>query len=436
MVPNKTEPIVSAGALLRLDPKTGEIVERGYTVVVQEGPAGPAAGRAVPLTGPLVVGSDPDCDLVLGDGTISRRHLELVPRPDGVALRDLESTNGVYVGGVRVTEALVEREAVLTVGRTKLRIAFAEHAVPLGDATAFGELVGRSEAMRHLFRVLTQVAPASSNVVLQGETGTGKEVIARSIHAASRRRLGPFVVFDCAAVAPTLIESELFGHARGAFTGAMTARPGAFELANGGTIFLDEIGELPLDMQPRLLRVLEAGTIKRVGESGYRRIDARVVAATHRDLAAEVSAGRFRSDLFYRLSVMIVRIPPLRERLSDLPLLVEHFARKLGRAPDEIPPHVVASFAARAWPGNVRELRNEVERALVLPDGGLPPPASVPAPSVTGQGDDPRRARVLDALARRAGNQTLAAQDLGISRRTLLNWLDELAVPRPRKGAS
>ena len=429
----KTEPMALGGALLRFDPRTGVVSERNYAMTVLEGPD---AGKVVALSSSLIVVTDPDCGLVLTDTTISRRHLELSPRPDGVALRDLESTNGVYTGGVRVTEALVEGDTVLSLGRTKIRIAFADRDLPLdgGVAGGFGELVGRSPAMKALYRVLSYAAPASSNVVLQGETGTGKDVIARSIHAASPRSRGPFVVFDCAAVAPTLIESELFGHARGAFTGARAARAGAFELANGGSVFLDEIGELPLDMQPRLLRVLEAGTVKRVGETGYRRVDVRVIAASHRDLAAEVASGRFRSDLFYRLSVMLVKVPALRERLEDLPLLVEHFVRKLGRPPSAFPAHVLTRFAARDWPGNVRELRNEVERTLVIPEG-LVGHAAPPASAPTGPSED-RKARVLEALSRRAGNQTLTAQDLGISRRTLLNWLDELGVPRPRKGSS
>jgi transcriptional regulator with GAF, ATPase, and Fis domain len=429
----KTEPIAPRGALLRFDARSGVLSERGYTVTVLEGPD---AGRSLALAGPAVVGSDEACDLVLRDGAVSRRHVELTPRPDGVALRDLESTNGVHVAGVRVSDALVEGETVLVVGRTKLRIAFAERDLPLseGGVSAFGNLVGRSAAMQHLFRVLQRVASASSNVVLHGETGTGKDVIARAIHDASERRLGPFVVLDCGAVAPALVESELFGHARGAFTGALAARAGAFELADGGTIFLDEIGELPLELQPRLLRALEASTIKRVGETAYRRVDVRVVAASHRDLAAEVTSGRFRSDLFYRLSVMLVRVPPLRERGEDIPLLVEHFVRTLGREVAELPPGTIERFSCHPWPGNVRELRNEIERALVM--RGDVGPTAPPRGAAAGADAPDRRGRVLDALGRRAGNQTLAAQDLGISRRTLLNWLDELGIPRPRKGAS
>jgi DNA-binding NtrC family response regulator len=432
---NKTEPIAPSGELLRLDPETGQLCAREYTITIVDGPD---AGRALALTRAIVVGSDPGCELALSDGTVSRHHLELEPRPDGVAVRDLDSTNGVHLGGARVQHAIVEADAVVGVGRTKLRIAFAERALAIegGEMSRFGELVGKSASMQALFRTLDRVAPAHSNVVIVGETGTGKDVIARSLHAASPRRAAPFVVFDCAAVAPTLIESELFGHAKGAFTGAHAARRGAFEQANGGTIFLDEIGDLPLEMQPRLLRVLEAGTVKRVGESAYRRVDVRVIAATHHDLAADVASQRFRSDLFYRLSVMLVRVPPLRARLDDLPLLVRHFVAELGRLPSDFPEHALTRFESYAWPGNVRELKNEVERALLLPANAGANVDAAP-PSATSEGTSPldaRHARILDALARRAGNQKLAAEDLGISRRTLLNWLDEHGIARPRKG--
>jgi DNA-binding NtrC family response regulator len=299
--------------------------------------------------------------------------------------------------------------------------------------------------MQQLRRLLARIAPAQPNVVILGETGTGKDVIARAIHRKSSRSAEPFIVFDCASVAPTLIESELFGHARGAFTGALSTRVGAFEQADGGTIFLDEIGDLPQDVQPKLLRVLENGTIKRVGESAYRRVDVRVIAATHRDLAVEVREGRFRSDLFYRLSVMVVRVPALRERLQDVPLLARHFARELGHRPDAIREQDMSALCAHSWPGNVRELRNEVERLLVMPEASsrtsvLPPPSGLSegmsVPAAKREAFEARRVRIVEALARRAGNQKLAAQDLGVSRRTLLNWLDEHGFPRPRKGSS
>ena len=339
---------------------------------------------------------------------------------------------------------LQRSDAVVSLGRTKLQIVAREHdAVLRRDGVAqLGGLIGRSQAMQDLFRMLERVAPTHASVLLLGETGTGKEVIARAIHDASPRRNGPFVVVDCGAVSPSLIDSELFGHVRGAFTGAHAARTGAFEQANGGTIFLDEIGDLPLDVQPKLLRVLEAGTVKRVGDTGYRRVDVRVVAATHRDVPADVVAGRFRQDLFYRLSVIVVRVPPLRERREDIPSFVRHFAMKLGRSGAELGEGQLRRFSEHPWPGNVRELKNEVERALVLPGdveplrSSSPPPSTRPTAGPEADVFEARRLRIIDALSRRAGNQTLAARDLGISRRTLLNWLDEHGFPRPRKGAT
>ncbi len=437
----KTEPIAPAGELLRLDPTTGALRARDYTVSVV---AGPDAGRTVPVTERLVVGTHADSGLVLTDTTVSRFHLELTPRGDGVALRDLESRNGVYVGGARVQDALIESDSTVSLGRTKLAITLAEHdlAIEPKELTAFGGMVGRSAAMQSLFRVLERIAPTQVNVLVLGETGTGKELIARAIHDASLRSSGPFVVFDCGAVAENLVESELFGHVKGAFTGAMNARAGAFEEANGGTIFLDEIGDLPLAMQPKLLRVLEAGTVKRVGETGYRHVDVRVVAATHHDLGALVQTGRFRADLFYRLSVIVVRVPALRDRPEDIPLLVRHFVERAGRSTAELGEHDLRRLYEHPFPGNVRELRNEVERALVLPVAPAPVSASVPPPSrpvgsaLSAEAFEARGRRVALALSRRAGNQTLAAQDLGISRRTLLNWLDEHQIPRPRKGST
>jgi transcriptional regulator with PAS, ATPase and Fis domain len=286
---------------------------------------------------------------------------------DGVQVIDLKSSNGTFISGNRVERMVVRREGTLTVGRTSLRISVFEET--LGQAntqrTTFGRAIGISEGMRRLFGLLERVAPTRSTVLLLGETGTGKELLAEGVHLESPRREGPFVVVDCGAVAPTLFESELFGHVKGAFTGAHTARKGAFEEAHGGTIFLDEIGELPLDLQPKLLRALERGTIRPVGDDTERNVDVRVVAATHRNLLAEVEAGRFRRDLYFRLAVVVARVPPLRERLDDLPVLVEALLKQLQRDDVSLPPSLFDRFRAHSWPGNVRELRNVLERALV-----------------------------------------------------------------------
>jgi two-component system nitrogen regulation response regulator GlnG len=324
-------------------------------------------GRELVLQrGTYFVGKAEGCDLVLSDGAVSRRHLELAVLADGILVRDLGSKNGSFLRGARFSEVTVGVGAVITVGESDLRLT-GERAphLPPSSAAAFGGLVGRSLAMRELFAVLERVAASDAPVLIEGETGTGKELCAQSIHAASGRAAGPLTICDLGATTPSLIESELFGHVRGAFTGADQDRPGAFTTAGGGTLFLDEVGELDASLQPRLLRALERHQIKPLGASEYVEVDARVIAATNRKLDAEVQAGRFRADLFYRLTVLRVRIPPLRDRKDDLPLLVERF---LG----ELAPGVTVGREAEAllvdydWPGNVRELRNVLRRATSL----------------------------------------------------------------------
>ncbi len=374
---NLTEPLQSPGALLRLDRDTGTIKERQYQVTIV---GGPENGVTRPIIGSLMVGSHPDAGLVLSDSTVSRYHVELSARPDGVRVRDLESTNGTYLGGTRVTEVIVEDQATLSVGKTALRIGMVEADLGVPEEqSSFGSAIGASSTMKQLFGILNKVAPSDSTVLLLGETGTGKEVLARTIHLKSKRATRPFVTVDCGAVAPTLIESELFGHVRGSFTGAVADRNGAFLEADGGTLFLDEVGELPLELQPKLLRVLEAGTIRRVGEDKHRHIDVRIIAATHRDLEKEIEAGRFRRDLYYRLAVVLVTVPPLRDRLDDIVLLTQHFVKQMGRGDFEIPRALMARFAAYHWPGNVRELRNLVERSLAGADVDPMPMDSLPA---------------------------------------------------------
>ncbi len=335
--------------------------------------AGPDAGKSSRIAASLVVGTDPTCGLALTDTAVSGRHVEIVLGEAGAVVRDLGSRNGTWLGGSRVPEFAVEREATFCAGRSLLRlhVGAAGEALPPGPE-AFGRAVGETDSVRRLFAALRQVAGGSATVLIQGETGTGKEILAEAVHAHSPRRSGPFVVVDCGAVAPGVVESELFGHVRGSFTGATANREGALLRAHGGTVFLDEVGELSAELQPKLLRFLESGTVKRVGEDTARGVDARVVAATHRDLDAAVREGRFRSDLFYRLAVVVVRVPPLRERVEDIPLLFSQFVAQLGHpefAPSE---ELLAGMRAYAWPGNVRELRNVVERVLAGQPGDLP----------------------------------------------------------------
>jgi two-component system, NtrC family, response regulator GlrR len=328
---------------------------------------GPDAGRTFSATGKrVVVGTADGADLVLTDPTVSRFHSEVVLESGRAIVRDLGSKNGTLVDGIPVIAAPVADGAVLTLGKSTVRFARQPGALrpALSTRDRFGALVGHSIAMRSVFEVLERAARADATVLLRGETGTGKDLAAASIHSESPRKDGPFVVVDLAAAPGALLASELFGHDRGAFTGADRDRVGAFERAHGGTVFLDEIGDLDLDLQPHLLRVLESKTVQRVGGSARIPVDVRVIAATHRDLRADVNARRFRSDLYYRLAVLEITLPPLRERTDDIPLLVAAIAQDLEDAPDAVrDPAWVAALLKHPWPGNVRELRNHVERA-------------------------------------------------------------------------
>jgi two-component system response regulator GlrR len=323
-------------------------------------------GHALTIEQRSLLGAAPQCDLCIDDRAVSRLHAELDPRSDGLWVRDLASRNGTYVNGLRVEAARLSHGHRLRVGGTQLTVCYegASRAEPAQwPSDRFGPLRGKSPAMRELFATLARLAPSESSVLIQGETGSGKELVARAIHDASPRAKGPFVVVDCAALSETLMDAELFGHTRGAFTGALQPRAGAFEEASGGTVFLDEIGELPLAMQPKLLRVLESSTIRRVGETAYRSINVRFLSATHRDLLAMVGRGEFREDLYFRLAVFPVRVPALRERLEDLDLLARVFA---GDGELTLDADIMAALHSRPWTGNVRELRNFMERARTL----------------------------------------------------------------------
>jgi len=321
----------------------------------------------------VLIGSHASADLPLSDPYVSRVHARVDVEETGFVLRDLGSTNGTRLLGVRVRDALLDDGSVFELGSTRVRFSLLAERfrIELAAEDVFEGLVGRSVVMRELFALLARVSPSESTILIEGETGTGKELVARAVHARSRRAERAFVVFDCGAVPGGLIESALFGHERGAYTGAVSSQPGVFERADGGTVFLDELGELAPELQPKLLRVLEQGEVRRVGATDSRHVDVRVVAATHRDLERMVAEGRFREDLFYRLAVIRVRVAPLRERRDDIPLLAAHFALAM-EAPETLTPAVLETMFAdlrdRELPGNVRELRNLVERAIVLAD--------------------------------------------------------------------
>jgi DNA-binding NtrC family response regulator len=331
--------------------------------------SGSSKGVTRPVGARMTIGKAPDNDLVLGDDTVSRHHCELVRTGDGIQVKDLGSTNGTKIDGTRVHEATIASGSVLKVG--EIEIAFRPVAQRLevlpSDATEFEGVIGLALSMRTIFGILERIAPTDATVLLEGETGTGKDVLARAILARSPRASKPFVVVDCGAVSYSLIESELFGHERGAFTGAVASRQGAFELGDGGTLFLDEIGELPLDVQPKLLRVLETREFRRVGGNKTLRANVRVIAATKRNLQREVSAGKFREDLYFRLAVVPLTVPPLRARREDIPALARHIL-KLTSATREyaLGAETLEALVAHDWPGNVRELRNVLERAVYL----------------------------------------------------------------------
>jgi DNA-binding NtrC family response regulator len=327
----------------------------------------------------IKIGSLDDNDVVLDSDTVAAVHAEILQEGSNYIIKDCEGTSGTYVNRVRIREAFLKPGCSIQVGGVGLTFLTMDERVEIMPSTqeSFGDIVGKSVRMREIFGVLEKISPTNATVIIEGETGTGKEVVARTIHAKSARSKMPFIVFDCGAVPENLIESELFGHEKGSFTGAVMSRQGLFEMAQGGTMFLDEIGELSMDLQPKLLRVLEQREIRRVGSNKSSKVDVRVVAATHRNLEQEVKAGRFREDLFYRLAVVRLILPPLRDRVEDVPLLIRHFLRtspfnRLGG--EDMRVKGVSKDAMDAllnykWQGNIRELLNVIERACSFADG-------------------------------------------------------------------
>ena len=396
----------------------------------------------------LIIGKGEGCDVVLDDSKVSRRHCELRLTEAGPVLRDLGSKNGTYLGDVALREVVLAPGVAVSVGGSEITIevAGAPVAVPLSIEARFGEAIGGSLVMRQLFDRLARAAATEATILLLGESGTGKELLARAIHEHSSRKDGPFVVFDCSVADASLLSAELFGHEKGAFTDAKATKKGVLAEADGGTLFIDEIGELPLELQPKLLRALEARKYRPLGSTEWRSFDARVVAATHKNLRARVAAGQFREDLYYRLAVLEAKVPALRERRDDIPLLAGKMLSASTGAPVEMTSQILSLLAAYEWPGNVRELRNVVTRFVLFPEAPLDLPASPAGPrDVHGLGSllglslsDARktvvarfeRAYVEAKLKETRGNVTRAAERMGITRQRLYDLLEQHQIVR------
>lgn len=425
---------------------------------------GPDKGKKYALVKPVTrIGKKEQNDLIVSDTTVSRKHLVIEYASDTFLLRDLDSTNGTSLNGTRVKEAFLVPGDRIKLGNTTLEFVAFEEKVRIepSDKTVFGAMVGSSLKMRQIFGILEKISPSLATVIIEGETGTGKELVARAIHENSPRKNRPFVVFDCGSVAPNLIESELFGHEKGSFTGAFKSRRGAFEEANGGTIFLDEIGELILDLQPKLLRALESREIRRVGSNLPTPIDVRVVCATNRNLRKEVAEGRFREDLYYRLSVVKIILPSLSERSEDITPIIEKFLRdgKFNKRPDgtlhivRVDDDAIKALQRYPWPGNVRELQNIIERASSISDKDTITKEHVEFVFSELEREDDRteklqvmkdapfkeakqkvvevfeRDYLLDLLRRNSFNLSKAAREAGIDRKHIRNLLKKYGIP-------
>jgi DNA-binding NtrC family response regulator len=414
--------------------------------VVLDVVAGADTGARHVFDGRARIGSRGLADLVLTDAKVSGLHCEIAG--EGPRLRDLGSKNGTFVGGVRVVDVFLSPGELITLGATRVRVTPLEETVPvaLSADVRWRGLIACSSAMAALAAQLQRLSSTDTTVLVMGETGSGKERVVEALHLARGDVARPLVVVDCGALPANLVESELFGHERGAFTGADFAAAGAFERADGGTLFLDEVGELPLDVQPKLLRALETRTVSRLGGGRPQRVNVRVVAATHRDLSMEVSRGRFREDLYYRLAVVSLTVPPLRERVEDIPLLAAHLLERMGADPaGHLTAHALATLTSHDWPGNVRELRNTLERAVALTRPVEIASAPVaPEPSVAvnlavslrdGRKeliDRYERAYVSALLEKCGGNVSEAARRSGMDRITLHRIVQRLQLRKPR----
>jgi len=404
---------------------------------------GPLRGERLAIDGSQVsVGSGADNDLILPDPAVSQHHLVIEKTDEGYRLRDLGSTNGSFVNRLKLEQALLTPGSEIWIGQTRLLFRTVVDKVYSGQSgVGPAGMLGETAAMRELFALIQRVAPSQLPVLIEGETGTGKEMIARALHDLSLRSSGPFQVFDCGTADRESLRSDLFGHEKGAFTGALERRRGAFELAHGGTLLFDELGELPLDQQTKLLRVVETGEVQRLGGEQVHRVDVRIVAATNRDLDARVREGRFREDLFFRVSVVRIKVPPLRDRRDDILLLADYFLAQQreadpGLRAEGFDPGAIRRLWSHPWPGNVRELRNAVLRSLTSASGQLIGEADLLLqtngvtiePETPQSLEDAERAVLMRVLREHDWNQAATARDLGISRTTLRKKIREYGI--------
>jgi DNA-binding NtrC family response regulator len=379
-------------------------------------------------SGTATVGTHDSCELKLTDTAVSRRHLAIELLGSRVRVKDLGSKNGSKYLGARFDALEVPLGATLEVGTTRLAVLPVLGSSALSTREELGGLIGRSPAMRRLFAQVEQVAPTDAAVLIHGETGSGKEGVARAIHQLSARASGPFQVFDCGAVHGELLQSALFGHAKGAFTGAVKDQPGALEAADGGVLFFDEVAELPMELQPALLRALETKTFTRVGEGKVRKSDFRILAATHKDLFALTKTGAFRLDVYYRIAALVLEVPPLNERVDDIALLAHRFAAE-ANAKQPLSPSTLAALSARTYSGNVRELKNVVERVVTLGPESVMDTSAAQGPMDFHQTREQalkafEKSYLTALLERHGGNASAAAREAGIARSYLYKMLD------------
>jgi DNA-binding NtrC family response regulator len=398
------------------------------------------AGQVIELSTerPFNVGTDSDNDLVIEDDFISSFHCRISHQSGRWILSDLASTNGTQVNGLKVGEAELPRHATIELGRAKLVFELSDRSEE--SAPPLTGMIGDSSAMRRVFDMAKKIAKADAPALIIGASGSGKELVARALHDGSPRASGPFLALNCGALAATVIEGELFGHVKGAFTGAVSDKKGAFEAAHNGTIFLDEIGELPLELQPKLLRVLETSSVRRVGGTKEIPVNTRVVAATHRNLKDLVEEGSFREDLFHRLFVLTIQIPPLRERTEDVVPLAEHFLKDQGDRSLRLSSEAKRKLESYSWPGNVRELKNVILRAVLLLDGeeigeddlafsGSAFESGTDVAAKLRMADEAERNRIIEVLEETGNNRAEAARILGLSKSTFHDRLKRLGVP-------